>query len=272
MQWLSKNTVIVALSVSLVSLLLIRSETKLSDNVVDKRTVVKGQVELVPLNPDKVQGVTNKVNQQSGWSDGKIVDRLNNKDPLILLQTLSHIWIHIDGYSKHDEIMGRVRLLAKHTNDNRISGLASLVSGELVQQGNLTKSATGPNDDWEGSEQEMLVWQDDQSESDYEKQDLSSFDNIKRDSVYSEDRIQYIDELLSSKDDSNINEFGTLILDADEEVSVAAVDALIMYLEQGIGDPEEIGALLEENMDFLDELQIQTVEELSDGSVNLKDY
>ena len=272
MQWLSKKTVVLAVSVNLVSLLLINNETKLSNNVLDKKTMVKGQDEFAPLNPDQEQDVTNKLNKNSAWSDRQIVDHLNKKDPLILLQTLSHIWIHIDGYRKHDKIMERVRLLAKLANDNRISGLAALVSGGLVQQGSLMKSATGLNDNKEGSEQEALVRQDDQSESDYEKQDFASLDNIKRDSVYSEDRIQYIDELLSSNDDSNVNEFGTLILDADEEVSIAAVDALITYLKQGIGDPDEIEALLEENIAFLDELQIKTVQEFSNGSVNLKDY
>ncbi len=272
MQWLSKNTVIAALSVSLVSLLLINNETKLSDNVLDNKTVVKGQIKLASLNPDQAQDATNKLNQKSAWSDHQIIDHLNIKDPQILLQTLSHIWIHIDDYGKNDKIMERIHLLAKYKNDNRISGLASLVSGELVQQNSLMKSATGSNGEKEGSEQEILVRQDDQSESDYEKQDFSSLDNIKRDSVYSEDRIQYIDELLSNRDDSNIDEFGTMILDVDEEVSIAAVDALIMYLKQGIGDPDEIGALLEENTAFLDELQIQTIEEFSKGSVNIKDF
>jgi hypothetical protein len=140
----------------------------------------------------------------------------------------------------------------------------------LPQQSDGVSRIAMTNDDWEVLEQQSLVREDDQSESDNEKQDFSFDDNDAINLVDSEDPIQYIDQLLTHKDESDINKFNTLIIDADEEVSVAAADALIDYLNQGIGDQDEIINILKENITFLDDLQIRAVEEILKNSNTTK--
>lgn len=266
-QWLSKNTVIVVLSVSLVSSLLIKNEIKVSDNIEDKRIFIQHDASFVPSNTNHK---SNESNKKSKWSDSQLVAQLKNKDSLLILQALSHIWIDIGNYKKHNKIMEHVRYLARENTDNRISGMASLVSGESVQQVDLVKSMATSIDEWERLEQQELVWQENQSESDDENLEIPDSETLQNDTIYHEDRVQYVNNLISLRDDSKVSELSTLIFDEDEEVSVAAIDALILNLEQGIGDPAEIESVLEENIAYLDELQIQTFKQLS-GEIVLED-
>ena len=270
MQWLRKNSVIIFMCISLVSIFLINSESKLADNGIDKKIIANASSELEPLIQEQALNTENKIKRKQTWTDGQIVTHLNYKDPLITLQTLSHLWVYIDDYNKKQKIMAQVSHLAKHSDDRRISGLASLVTGQLVQRNNVVNTTVMSSDEWEVIEQENLVREDGQSESDDEKQDFASDDNDTTDLVNSEHPVLYIDQLLTQKDASDINKFSTLIIDVDEEVSVAAVDALINYLNQGIGNQDEIVGILKENIAFLDDLQIQSVEEILESSNKAK--
>jgi len=262
MQWLNKNNVIIILSISLVSTLVIKGEAELN-NRIENRESIKSVMDSKPLNRELEKGL-NLVKTHPAMNDNEIIQGLNHKAPLSVLQTLSYIWVHIDKYNKHEQIMGRVDYLAKVNNDKRISGLATLVSGKLLQQEiTLVKNIIDSNEQWEALEQESLVTQEDQSESDYEKLDSSSsVEDSSQDFVDNADREQYIDNLLSHNNSPKIDEIEILLQDIDEEVSVAAVDTLITFLNQGIGDPKEIIEVIEENITLLDEFQIQSYKEI----------
>ena len=165
--------------------------------------------------------------------------------------------------------MTQVRRLAKRPNDRRISELASLLSGQLVQRSStVVDNTVMTNDEWEMMEQNNLLREEGQSESDNEKQAVAFNDmpNL----IDSEEQIQYIDQLLTHKNELNINKFNSLIIDPDEEVSVAAADALINYLHQGIGNQDRIVEILKENIALLDDLQIQSVKEILERSSAMK--
>jgi len=272
MKWLNKNNVIIVLSISLFSTLLIKGEEQLingTENILSNNGL-KG---LNPLNRDMKKVGNFVVKTNSTLNNSQIIDNLKHKKVLTVLQTLSYLWTHIDQYKQHRQIMAGVEYLAKSANDKRISGLATLVSGRLIQQKKIEiENSIVSNEQWEFLEQEGLVTQEDQSESDYEKLDSSPIvkENL-IDSDNNQEREQYIDNLLSHNNNPDIDEIATLIQDIDDEVSIAAVDTLISFLNQGVGDPKEIVEVIEENIALLDELQIQSFEEILYETSKLKD-
>lgn len=267
MQRFSKNSIIAVICVGLFSLLLIEDESKKTDNVIHKKMTVSGSSTLKQVNQEQTRVTENK----QAWTDEQLIARLNIKDPLLTLQTLSYLWVNIEGYSKKKKIMTQVSDLAKHPNDRRISELASLLSGQLVQRSSaVVDHAVMTNDEWEMMEQNNLLREESQSESDNEKQAIAFNGNDMPNLVDSEEQIQYIDQLLTHKNELNINKFNSLIIDPDEEVSVAAADALINYLHQGIGNQDRIVEILKENIALLDDLQIQSVKEILERSSTMK--
>jgi len=263
MQCLNKNNVIIILSISLLSTLFIKGGAQLNNKTANSCTS-KALMDSRPFKLDQKKGINSLVINHSNLDDNQIIQTLQDNNPLTVLQTLSYLWSHIDQYQKHEKIMQGVEYLAKADNDKRVSGLAKLVSGKLLQQKiTVVKNTLESNAQWEALEHEGLIAQEEQSESDYEKLDLASV--VEDSPLYSnnnEEREQYIDHILSHSKSPNIDEIATLLQDVDEEVSVAAADTLISFLNQGVGDPKEIVEVIEENIALLDELQIQSFKEI----------
>ena len=261
-----KITAIILLSASLGSWFFINKnisyDRPTSDKIsfIDRSTITSSPTSSIPLKAtlDKEKGHLN-------WSNQQIIERLNHQDSLILLKTLSHILIYQDRYHKHYVIMDRIRQLGNQNKDPRISGLAALIQGKQISSTRLKQNL--PVLERVDSDSSPLERDDDQFELDDEKQDTYAFNTDNSDSTDSEKRIYYIDELVSRPDDSNIDELAALVLDPDGEVSVAAIDALILSLTQGMGNPDEIKVFLEENITLLDELQIQTLDNIPENSI-----
>lgn len=261
-----KITAIILLSASLGSWFFINKNMNYDRPSTDKSSFIdRPIITALPAPSILLKATIDKENNHSNWSNQQIIERLNHQDSLVLLKTLSHILIYQDRYHKHYGIMERIEQLGKRNKDPRISGLAALIQGKQISSARLKKNL--PALEWVDSESSPLERDDDQFERDDEKQDAYAFNTNNLDSPDSEKRIYYIDELVSRPDDSNIDELAALVLDSDGEVSVAAIDALILSLTQGIGDPDEIKVFLEENITLLDELQIQTLDDIPKNPV-----
>ncbi len=73
-----------------------------------------------------------------------------------------------------------------------------------------------------------------------------------------EERLQFVDGILASKDDTQLEVLGAM-LEAEPEmkVRVAATDTLLEMAEQGVTDPQNIVRLMHENSIYLSDLQQQ---------------
>ncbi len=264
MHLFNTKTIIIVISISLVSFYLINNEKKHEPSVFKDVAFVKSSNDLPHKTVKITKEDTKKTANNSDRNIEQIIAQLYSKDSVQLLQTLSHIWTNIDLYNQNKVIMKRVHFLSRHPYDKRISGLASLVSGQLINKEKMTNTfAMMTHDEWQKQEYEELVMQEDESESDNENIDIITSDDSTRYSVDKNEREQYIDQLVSNKDDSSVNELTAMINDEDIEISIAAIDALLDALKQGVGEAEEIETALKENLSYLDDLQLEEFEALS---------
>lgn len=263
MHLFTTKTLIIVISIGLISFYLIRIEKKHDPSVFKDLTFVKSSNDLPHKTVIITKEDTKKIANNSESSIEQIIAQLNSKDSVQLLQALSHIWTNIDLYNQNKVIMKRVHFLSRYPYDKRISGLASLVSGKLINKEKLTNTFAMTHDEWQKQEYEELVMQEDESESDNENIEIITSDDSIRHSVDKNERAQYIDQLVSNKDESSVNELTAMINDEDIEISIAAVDALLDALKQGAGEAEEIEIVLKENLSYLDDLQLEEFETLS---------
>ena len=152
MHLFTTKTLIIVISIGLISFYLIRIEKKHDPSVFKDLTFVKSSNDLPHKTVIITKEDTKKIANNSESSIEQIIAQLNSKDSVQLLQALSHIWTNIDLYNQNKVIMKRVHFLSRYPYDKRISGLASLVSGKLINKEKLTNTFAMTHDEWQKHE------------------------------------------------------------------------------------------------------------------------